>query len=534
MLNILNVIGAILILSFLVIIHELGHYWAAKKNGIKVPEFGVGFPPRLFKFKRWGTEFSINLIPFGGYVRLHGEDSHDPKLRTDKSSFASKTPWQKIEVLIAGVFMNFLVFWVLMSVALWSGVEPVMTNQEDFRKAVLDGYYKLRPEIVVQSSEDSRIKAGDVFLEVNGKADLSLNQVLDLYKGDLPISSLEVRTDSEFKELEISTPFKSDSLQFYPLTSVPVYKVTTVDNDSLFAGNLLVGDLLYAVNGSPLFEVNSFFESVNRVVSNQGASVILLDVVRGAELVNLEIPFERASYFVDEVLPDSVAEEGGLLKGDRIVAVDGLILGLGESIPDFLKSKGVEKVVFTVDREGKEIDLLLSPDEDGLVGVYLTSEIKLSNLGVDFVASSKYGSVIKVKDYRVAWYLAPIAALTEGYKIAEATVIGFTKTVFGIVTNFKVSEEVGGPVQVAKLSYQFVDKGGIDLINFIALISLSLAVINLLPIPALDGGRLVFVIVEALRGKPINQKVEAMIHTFGFLALMGLILIITVFDIIRL
>jgi regulator of sigma E protease len=194
--------------------------------------------------------------------------------------------------------------------------------------------------------------------------------------------------------------------------------------------------------------------------------------------------------------------------------------------------------VFRITLKIKELKklylLLLEPDENGLVGVLLTSEIKLSEIGLDFVPSSVFGSVIKVKDYRVDWYVAPIAALTEGYKIAKATVIGFSSTVYGIITNFTVSEQVGGPVQVAKLSYQFVDKGGIDLLNFIALISLSLAVINLLPIPALDGGRLVFVLIEALRGKPVNQKTEAIIHTVGFMLLMGLILIITFFDIIRL
>jgi regulator of sigma E protease len=529
---ILKIIGAVLILSFLVIIHELGHYWAAKKNGVKVPEFGVGFPPTLFKFKKWGTTFKINAVPLGGYVKLHGEDAHDPKLLKDKSSFASKTPWQKIEIILAGVLMNFLVFWVLMTAALWSGVTPLVTSQDDFRTVVNEGYFRLSPEILVESSEDDRFRQGDRVVSVNGSEVISRELAVDLVRGKYElVESIQVKSGMTVNEFDF-TQEPTPNVEFFPITSVPMFEVTNVTADSAFNEVVYAGDKIYRVNNKPAFDIDVFWTAL----ADSNFDGLNLSLLRNGESIEVQVPFEENYYFVEEVLSESPAEEAGFQVGDQIIAVDGLIVEVGHDIPKQISDKGLSTVVFTVDRRGidEHIDLVVNPNEDGTVGVFLTGQLKLSEFGIDLVPTSRYGSVIKIKDLRVPIYQAPFVALTQGHKIAVATVKGFSRTVYGIVTSFHVSEEVGGPVQVAKLSYDFIDRGGVDLINFIALISLSLAVINLLPIPALDGGRFVFIIIEALRGKPINQRVEAMIHTIGFFLLIGLILVISMFDIIRL
>src|SRR6056300_1173336 len=106
---IFKVLFVFFIVYFLIFIHEFGHYLAAKRNGVKVEEFSIGFPPRLVSFKKGETKFSFALLPLGGYVKLHGDvaDSNDTKIVKSKS-FAYKTPWQKIKILLAGVAMNFL------------------------------------------------------------------------------------------------------------------------------------------------------------------------------------------------------------------------------------------------------------------------------------------------------------------------------------------------------------------------------------------------------------------------------------------
>src|SRR5438552_12800 len=104
----LTIIAVIVIFSLLVIIHELGHFITARRNGIKVLEFGFGFPPRLWSKKVGETEYSINAIPFGGFVKLFGEDSSDKKVLENKRSFAGKSPWVRTKVVVAGVVMNLI------------------------------------------------------------------------------------------------------------------------------------------------------------------------------------------------------------------------------------------------------------------------------------------------------------------------------------------------------------------------------------------------------------------------------------------
>lgn len=125
-------------------------------------------------------------------------------------------------------------------------------------------------------------------------------------------------------------------------------------------------------------------------------------------------------------------------------------------------------------------------------------------------------------------------ALKKGYELSKLTAVSISKTFFKIFTSLEVSDEIGGPIQVFKTGYNFVSIGGTALMSFVAMISLTLAVVNILPIPALDGGRLLFVIIEAFRSKPIDPRFESAIHALGFLLLLFLIVTISIFDIIRL
>ena len=112
----MNVLVFIIILAVLVLVHELGHFIAANKNGVKVEEFGFGFPPRIWGFKKGETLYSINLLPIGGFVKLYGEEYHeDPSLTDRNRAFVYKKPWQKASVIVAGIVGNFILAWVLIS-----------------------------------------------------------------------------------------------------------------------------------------------------------------------------------------------------------------------------------------------------------------------------------------------------------------------------------------------------------------------------------------------------------------------------------
>jgi len=170
--NFITIIIVLLIISFLVVVHELGHYWAARKNGIRVEEFGVGYPPRLFGKKFGETLYSINLVPFGGFVKIAGEDDEDVK-EDDVGSFANKTPWQKSQVLLAGVFMNLILGFVLYYILFF------FTGFKSFYIPMFFDYkFKLGNERVYETmifdiEKDSPaykagIKNGEVVLTVDG------------------------------------------------------------------------------------------------------------------------------------------------------------------------------------------------------------------------------------------------------------------------------------------------------------------------------------------------------------------------------
>ena len=182
--NFITIVIVLLIISFLVVVHELGHYWAARKNGIRVEEFGIGYPPKLFGKKFGETLYSINLVPFGGFERIAGEDQEEEADKNDAGSFANKTPWQKSQVLLAGVFMNLILGFVLYYILFF------FTGFKSFYIPMFFDYkFKLGNERVYETmifdiEQDSPaykagIKPGEVVLTVDG---VGIKDVYDLRK----------------------------------------------------------------------------------------------------------------------------------------------------------------------------------------------------------------------------------------------------------------------------------------------------------------------------------------------------------------
>ena len=200
--SITTIITVLIIISFLVVIHELGHFWAAKKNGVRIEEFGVGYPPRLFGKKFGETIYSINLIPFGGFVSITGEDELDEekqkKVKNDPNSFSNKTPWQKIQILIAGIIMNFLLSFVLFYIFFFiNGFKSFyipMIFDYDFKFGKEVSYGTMIFDLEKDSpAEMAGMKLGEVILKVNGKDIFSVNDLRDKL------------TDKSGTEVEIET-----------------------------------------------------------------------------------------------------------------------------------------------------------------------------------------------------------------------------------------------------------------------------------------------------------------------------------------
>ncbi len=346
-----------LILGLLVFVHELGHFLAARFSKVGVEEFGFGFPPRIWAKKKGSLTISINAIPFGGFVRLQGEQN-DPEHRPE--SFVNATWPRQILVLAAGVIMNYLLAWVLMSVVYGAGV--------------------------------------------------------------------------------------------------------TVETNGLRAADL-------------------------------------------AHVRNVQVQATVSS--------DSPAGKSGVQTGDRIVSVDGQTFSSTQQLIDYTTGKNfpVLHVDFLHQNIQKSIDI--APQT-------ASSNKPHYGLGVDSLGQLRY-----------PWYQAPLTGLTSTASLTAQTVKGFGTLISDLVAHGKVSNDLTGPVGIAVLTGEVSRLGVIAVLQFISVLSISLAVVNFLPLPALDGGRALFIVIGRLRGRPINPRVESIIHATGFYALIALVIAITVRDLNR-
>jgi len=361
---IITVLVFLLILSVLVLIHEAGHFFVAKKLGIKVEEFGFGLPPRVFGIKKGETIYSINLLPIGGFVKLYGEDeagsgkipnpkSQIPITKDKERAFFARPVWQRAIVVVAGVVMNFLLATAI--ITYFFGIAGVQTPGD---KVIVGQIVKNSP------AEKAGLKSGDIIKTINN--------------------------------IKITSPKQ-----------------------------------LVTVTKSHLGE-------------------------------NLSIVIQEKS---------------------------------GES-----------KNIVVIPRKNY-------PLNEGPMGISISSDI----------ITKKY-----------PLYQAPFVGLLEAFNQSWAIVVGLGMVVSQLLLHAQIPKGVAGPVGIAQLTGQFIQYGPQAVLSLVSLLSLNLAILNILPIPALDGGRLFFILVEGVTGRKVPQKFEAYAHAIGMAVLLALIAFITLSDIIRL
>lgn len=354
----ITVVIFIIVLGVIVLVHEFGHFVTAKKMGMGIEEAGIGYPPRMWAKKaKSGITYSVNWLPLGGFVRIKGEDGEN---KNDPDSFASKKPWQRAIVLVSGVFMNFMLCVILLSIGFAVGL-PQAVDQKDLDKGLVKNY-----------------------------------QV--------------------------------------------------------------------------------------QVVS---------------------------------ILEDKPAKAAGVELGDAIIAVDGQEVKGVNNLIDYTSGKIGQKLIYKIDRDGQ----------------ILEKEIAVVDIG-----QGRGGVGIGLVETGIVSY--PIhKAIWNGFKLTGYLTKEILWAFGGIIRNLVIGKPIGaqvsGPIGIAVLTGQVAKLGFIYVLQFMALLSLNLAIINFLPFPALDGGRLLFLAIEKIRRKPISQKVEGMVHMIGFSLLMILIIIVTFQDVLR-
>lgn len=426
----MSIIIAFLILGIVIIVHELGHFVAAKLNGIMVEEFSVGMGPRIISTQRGETLYSLRVVPFGGSCMMKGEDEDN----TAEGSFNSKSVWRRIAVIAAGPLFNFiLAFFGALVIISIVGYDPprILQVEED------------------SASWEAGLREGDILTEFDGHTidfgrDMSLYE--QLYGLDGDVITLSFLRDGQ----EHTISYQPDVEHRY-----------------------LLGISYYQTE-----------EQAEVTVSSGGA-----------------------------------AEQAGLVSGDIIIGMGNTDIASGMELAEYFSEYSLtgESVTVRYLHDGLEYETELTPQETDVVQtgfVYNLYREKTDPVGV-----------LKYSAMEVRYWIS-------------ATLQSLRMLVMGQLGLDVLSGPVG-VVQVIGETYEETRDEGplmtwLTMLNLTILLTANLGVMNLLPLPALDGGRLVFLLIEAVRGKPVNREAEAMVHFAGILLLFGLMIFVTIQDVTHL
>ncbi|MFA6992084.1 MAG: RIP metalloprotease RseP [Candidatus Gracilibacteria bacterium] len=531
---ILTAVAFLLIFSLLVLIHEFGHFIMAKRAGIKVEEFGFGLPPRIWGKKKGETIYSINWIPFGGFVKMLGEDDPSGKSSKNKRSFAAKPVSARIKVVVAGVIMNFFLAWLFLTIGFTYGMQPLLLPNEIFG-AIDDGTITLSQGAVIEKIDPNYaaykagMREGDIVYS-HGDA------VLDSYAVDKlkepvydNLGKYIVYRDGQKLEIEVKDE-GALGIEFYDYADFPRVKIYDIDERSdLYKSGLKRGDIVLALNGMQLFDVSEY-----QYIARQ-SETLNFTVYRDGQNMEVAVPnlyFDRI--LVSKVYPLTPAQKIGLKDGDFIISVDGQKFHDPSKIVAYTEENSAKEIEYVVDRAGEILTFKIKP-EDKKIGVLLSAlnAEKQIDDGVSFYDADVLSSAVKIQEQKYPFYVSAYKSFSEMYKLSKVTAVMFLGMISDVFLTGQVPDSVSGPVGIAQMTYSIITEGMIVILRFIALLSLSLAVINILPLPALDGGRFLFLLFELITGRRVSAKWENRIHTVGYVLIIFLILLVTYSDIVK-
>lgn len=510
----------------------------AKRAGIKVLEFGFGYPPRLFGKKKGETLYSINAVPFGGFVRMHGEDSSNAGVLKDKRSFASKSPWVRTKVLAGGVFMNFVLAIALLTIGFSFGIEPLLVTEQDLFNHIAQGNVLSAPGAFVSKVDDKTgtlgIKPGDQVVSIDGKLINSTDQLAVFSKGKAEKDVDLVVRAKDGNERKVHVPMVGKArylgIDIKPFTEFPrLYVLEVKAKSASEKAGLKVGDVILKMNSEEVYFPADFETILTE------SDKVDFTVLRDSKILNIAVTLPDAKKVViADVFEKSAAAKFGFKKDDIIVSIAGIVATKPESVQEILKKNPGQEMEYSLLRSGKPLKLKATSGANNLLGIALSSVASFRNTEISVYRGSLLTSIVEIKNVSYAPWTAFKQAMSESVRLTGITVTAFVNSIKSIVSKFVVPTEMGGPVQIAYYTHTFVQQGFFALLRFTALLSLSLAVINILPVPALDGGRLLFVVIEVLFKKKINAQLEALVHSIGFILLILLILLVTYSDIMKL
>ena len=540
------------LVGILVFIHESGHFIFAKIFGVGVKVFSLGFGRRLFGVEWGGTDYRVSLIPAGGYVMMEGADPFqdggdgdgDPDSPT---SFMNKPVWQRLIIVAAGPAFNLLlpvvVFTALFMVG-EPGAAPVLGQVDLYSPA-----------------QDAGLQVGDRVTHINGEEiatwgaleesleHIDQDPVVQFLRGE---QSLELTLDTPDGAILDGGVYPSS---VYGISAIfPGPYVVIADRGAVLSqAGLETGDLITKVGDE---EIRSFDGLISELDAIQGQAEIAYmrrdtegSVVEGTVTVTQDptrpessLPFDHPHanawglappyLSVYEVQEESPAEIGGLLRGDVVTAVDGTKVRTFNDVIHLVKQAQVgvgevasaRAVTLTLLRDGQLEDRIFKPtireDHDNF-GRYTFRPV---------IGFNTFSIGIAQEEATRRYSLVP-AVQHAGQRTLDAATKVVSTVGYLVTGEAAASKTVGGPIAIFRHAAAAAERGIFDWAYMMAGLSISLAVVNFLPVPVLDGGQFLFYAVEGIRGRPLSLQVRERAQQIGVLFLLGLMFVVLVIDV---
>ncbi|MGG7596870.1 RIP metalloprotease RseP [Pseudomonas sp. WC1] len=444
------IVGTLIALGVLVTFHEFGHFWVARRCGVKVLRFSVGFGTPLLRWHdRQGTEFVVAAIPLGGYVKMLDEREGEVPPALVEQSFNRKSVRQRIAIVAAGPVANFLLailfFWVLAMLGSQQ-VRPVIGAVEAGSLAASAGLGVGQEIVSIDGKPTNGWSAVNLQL-VRRLGESGTLRVGVLDEGATAERQLDITLNNWLKGADEPDPIQSLGLRPWRPAMVPV---------------------------------------------------------------------------LAEIDPKGPAAAAGLKTGDKLLAIDGMALGDWQQVVDAVRARPERTVNLRIERDGAalEVPVTLARKGEGQASAgYLGAGVKASEWPAKMLREVSYG---------------PLEAVGEGlsrtWNMSVLTLESLKKMLFGELS----VKNLSGPITIAKVAGASAQSGVGDFLNFLAYLSISLGVLNLLPIPVLDGGHLLFYLIEWARGRPLSDRVQGWGVQIGISLVVGVMLLALINDLGRL
>ena len=426
----LTITAFVFVLGVLIFVHELGHFLMARRIGVRVITFSLGFGPKVIGFRRGDTEYRVSAVPLGGYVKMAGETPDDPR-SGQPDEFLSKTKWQRFQVLIMGPVMNILLAIVLM----W-----VVLMRADREYSFLHRQPRVGAVAAGSPAERAGVRPGDVIITVAGRKMDTWEQF-----------SMAIGTKAR-REVAIEVLRDGQTVRM----------AVTPDAQTKYE----IGDI-------------GVFPDVHPSIA--------------------------------QVVPGEAGERGGLKAGDVVFAFNGETMTFSSQLKEVIAKHPNQAVVFDVLRRGERKTIQVNVAQEGKIG----------RVGITIL-----DDVIAVQ--RGPWEAAKLSVRRNWESGGD-----IFRVLVGLLTRETSPKQLTGPLGIAQLSGDAAAMGWVALLSFMAIISLNLGILNLLPIPVLDGGHIFIMALEGLARRDFSTKVKESLLFAGFAVLMVLMVTVIYNDLTR-